>query len=156
MNTPRWFWKRAAETIANMRGYPEIVVDDPRAVWSAPRVYELLFLPAPPPVLLLAPPRDIRIGSFVRFKKSALAQYWGCNNQHWAKRYGNGVGIVRRIHDWGAKRKTTVAVDFPHRLEVHYLEEVELAHDATRAMSMLKWGPMYGPEIRLAAPSQAA
>jgi hypothetical protein len=124
--------------------------------WREPRLYELLFLPAPPRVLLLSPPRDIKVGSFVRFTKKFCETHSGSDWGHWAKVYGNGVGIVLSVHVWD-KMETTARVAFPHRTECWGVSSFELDHNADRAMAVLKWGPTYGPRLRLRqAPQNAA
>lgn len=135
-----WLLKKALAILARSHNYA---------------VEEQLALPAPPRQLLLAPPMDIRVGSFVRFKESVVRDRGGNNWNHWARAYGNGVGIVRNIKIWGGNASTTAQIDFPHRMECHRLEDIELARDADRAMSMLKHGPMYGPSIRLQPPKAA-
>lgn len=101
-------------------------------------------LPAPPRLLLLAPPREIRIGSLVRFTEKYVRGMRGTYEwQHWALVYGNGVGRVRNIKIWGGKTKPSAQIDFPHRMECHALDAVELALDTERTVSVLRTGHVF-------------
>jgi hypothetical protein len=61
------------------------------------------------------------------------------------------VGVVRKIHRWDAKR-VTAQVDFPHRMECHYLHCFERVSNADRTIAILKHGMVFGPVAQIAGP----
>jgi hypothetical protein len=103
-------------------------------VWPGPQRYQLA-LPAPQRPLLLPPPREIRVGSFVKFSKEFFVRQ-GWNHSHWAHRYGNGVGRVRAVHS----EYKTAQIDFPHRMECHSLKYIESAYCTCRTQPLRSGG----------------
>lgn len=104
-----------------------------------------LCLPAPTPTLLLRAPFEIEAGVFVRFSEYGLRNV---GTTHWARRYGNGVGIVKNVHEW---RKTgrAILVAFPHRDECWSEHFLERDNHAQRSMAQTRYGVEYGVTHRL-------